>query len=130
MRIHAYIRVVSDETVVRAIDHEAKLREAVVKETKAPKNNGSGAMWWNWNTPRVLLDANDPDAGLKKLLAEYRAIFPIIRKQSGPDCVTYLQLVTEYEKTEEPRGLYLSNETIVLINEMGGSLDNDVVLHE
>ena len=32
----------------------------------------------------------------------------------------------QYEKGEEPRGLYLSAETVLLLSEMGGAFDNDV----
>ena len=130
MRIHAYIRVVGGEIAVRAIHDEVKLQAAVVRETKATMNNRANAKWWNWRTPQVPLDADNPDAGLKEMLSRYRPIFPLIRKQKGPDCVVYLQLVTEYNQDEEPRGLYLSDEVIGLLNELGGSLDNDVVLHE
>lgn len=128
MRIHAYIRVVGGETAIRTIHNEAKIQEAVIKETKASKDPTGGAKWWNWNAPSVPLEEDNADSGLKEMLLKHRSIFPIIKKQSGPDCVTYLQLVTEYEKDEEPRGLYLSGETIGLLSELGGAFDNDVVL--
>lgn len=127
MRIHAYIRVVGDETLVRAIQSEANLQNATIRETKAPIGNSSDAKWWNWSTPRVPLGEDSPDDGLKELLSRYRPVFPIIRKRSGPNCAVYLQLLTEYETNEEPRGLYLSSETIGLLHELGGALDNDVV---
>jgi hypothetical protein len=130
MKIRAYIRVVGDEIAIRAIHNEANLQEAVVSETKAPKDNGAGAKWWNWKTPQVPLDADNPNAGLKQMLSKYRPFFPFIRKQKGPDCVAYLQLVTEYNENEGPRGLYLSDEVIGLLNELGAALDNDVVLRE
>jgi hypothetical protein len=40
--------------------------------------------------------------------------------------MSYLEVVTQYEKGEEPRGLYLSAETVLLLSEMGGAFDNDV----
>jgi len=37
-----------------------------------------------------------------------------------------LEVVTQCEHGEEPRGLYLSAGTILLLSEMGAALDNDV----
>lgn len=37
-----------------------------------------------------------------------------------------MEVVTQYEKGEEPQGLYLSAETALVLSEMGGALDNDV----
>ena len=31
-----------------------------------------------------------------------------------------------FERGEEPRGLYLSAETVLLLSEMGGAFDNDI----
>jgi hypothetical protein len=37
-------------------------------------------------------------------------------------------VVTQYDEGEEPQGLYLSAETVQLLSEMGGALDNDVIV--
>jgi hypothetical protein len=42
------------------------------------------------------------------------------------DVVNYPDVVTQYERGEEPRGLYLPAETVLLFSEMGGAFDNDV----
>jgi hypothetical protein len=36
-------------------------------------------------------------------------------------------MVTRYREDEDPCGLYLSAETISLLGELGGALDNDAV---
>jgi hypothetical protein len=71
------------------------------------------------------VDADDPDDGLKALLSKHRQIFPVIRKYKG-EADIYLEVVTQYEKGEDVRGLFLSAETILLLSELGGALDNDV----
>jgi hypothetical protein len=60
------------------------------------------------------------------LLLAHKPILPIIKRHQGPETDIYLEVVTQYEKGEEPRGLYLSAETIQLLSEMGGAFDNDV----
>lgn len=73
------------------------------------------------------IDTNNPDDGLRALLLAHRPIFPIIKRHQGPETDIYLEVVTRYEEGEEPHGLYLSAETVQLLSEMGGALDNDVV---
>jgi hypothetical protein len=84
-------------------------------------------MWWNWQTQWIPIDTTNLDDGLRALLLAHRPIFPIIKKHQGPETDVYLEVVTQYEKGEEPRGLFLSAETVLLLSEMGGALDNDVV---
>lgn len=43
MKVHAYIRVAGDEKSLRANHDGAKLRDAVVRETKALKDNDAGS---------------------------------------------------------------------------------------
>jgi hypothetical protein len=99
-----------------------------MRETKAPKGDSRRDKWWNWCTTSVPLNCERPNDGLKELLENYKSFFPVIRKHIGPDCDAYLELVTEYERGEEPRGLYLSCETIRLLNELGCAFGNDIVL--
>jgi hypothetical protein len=127
MKIEAYIRVVSHESAVGAIHSETNLPGATMKQLKARKGNGN-SFWWNWETARTAIDSDTPDEGLRILLSKHRSVFPVIRKQSGPECDIYLEVVTEYQKGDEPRGLYLSSETIALLNELGAALDNDVIV--
>jgi hypothetical protein len=127
MKMEAYIRVVSRESVVGAIHRETNLPGATMKQLKAKRENGNG-FWWNWETERVEIDIDKPDEGLRNLLSKHRPVFPAIRKQSGPECDVYLEVVTRYQKDEEPRGFYLSSETIALLNELGAALDNDVIV--
>ena len=84
----------------------------------------SGQRGWSTCTPsRVhipyVLWAKEHSCSLTK-------IFPIIKRWLGPETDVYLEVVTQYEKGEEPRGLYLSAETVLLLSEMGGAFDNDV----
>jgi len=62
----------------------------------------------------------------RALLLAHKPILPIIKRHQGPETDIYLEVVTQYEKGEQPRGLYLSAETILLLSEMGGAFDNDV----
>ncbi len=83
------------------------------------------------------VDVVDPET--RKVVAEiptgqkeshmlvYRSIFPIIKKNQVETDI-YLEVVTQYEEGEEPQGLYLSAETVQLLSEMGGALDNDVMV--
>jgi hypothetical protein len=59
-------------------------------------------------------------------LLAHKPIFPIIKRWLGPETDVYLEVVAQYEKGEEPRGLYLLAETVLLLSEMGGAFDNDV----
>jgi hypothetical protein len=127
MRIEAYLRVVGDEVAVRAIHAETNLPNASTKRLKARRDASEEEMWWNWQTARVLIEAEDPDAGLRALLQAHRPIFPIIKKNQGETDI-YLEVVTQYDEGEEPKGLFLSAETVQLLSEMGGALDNDVVV--
>jgi hypothetical protein len=124
MRIYAYIRVLSNETTIRALHSETNVPHANIEQLKA--RDGEGEFWWNWRTEQVSIDVDNPDDGLNKLLRTYRAYFPTIRKHQGQEAEIYLEVVTQYEKSEEPQGLYLSAETVALLSEMGGALDNDV----
>ena len=97
-------------------------------ELKAPVDPvGGKEMWWNWETARVPIDIDDTDKGLKELLLAHRHIFPTLRKYEGPETDIYLEVVMQYEEGEEPWGLYLSDETVMLLSEMGGALDFDAV---
>jgi len=130
MRIEAYLSVGGDERTIRAIHEETNIREASIKAYPKAK-----ARWsvtgednpWGWGTTPVALNVDNPDEGLKALLTRYRGIFPILKKYRGPKTAITLQLVTRYREGEDPRGLYLSAETISLLCEFGGALDNDAV---
>jgi hypothetical protein len=127
MRIEAYLRVLSDADTIRAIEKEAHLPNASIKQLRARRGVIGNEMWWNWQTARVPIDIDNADDGLKKLLLAHRQIFPIIRKYEGPETDVYLEIVTQYEEGEGPWGLYLSAETVLLLSEMGGALDVDAV---
>jgi hypothetical protein len=128
MQIEAYLRILSDEDTIRAIEEETRLPDASIKELKARRGERGEAMWWNWETPRTLIDIDNPDDGLSALLLAYRPIFTIVRKHHGPQTDVYLEVVSKYEEGEEPKGMYLSTQTIQLLSELGGALDNDVVI--
>jgi hypothetical protein len=128
VRIEAYLRILSDEATVRSIHTEANLPNASIKRLKARRGASDEELCWNWQTARTPIDADNPDDGLRALLQTHRPMFPIIKKHQGPETDIYLEVVTQYEEGEEPRGLYLSAETVQLLSEMGGSLDNDVVV--
>jgi hypothetical protein len=127
MHIEAYLRVLSDEDRIHSIQEETNLPNARIKPLKARRGDSTKDVWWNWQTERIAIDVDNPDEGLKTFLEAHRAIFPIIKKYRGPDADIYLEVVTKYEEGEEPRGLFLSAETIDLLSELGGSFDNDVV---
>jgi len=127
MRIQAYLRVLGDEATIRAIHRETKVSKASIKQLKARKGMTRDDTWWNWQTARTPIDIENPDDGIRVLLSRYRPIFPLIRKHSGPDTDIYLEIVTQYDENEDPHGLYLSAETVQLLSELGGALDNDVV---
>jgi hypothetical protein len=128
MHIEAYLRILGDEDTIRAIEKETRLPNASIKQLKARRGVPGEAMWWNWETARTPIDIDNPDDGLRALLLAHRPIFPIIKKHHGPQTDVYLEVVTQYEEGEEPQGLYLSTETVHLLSEMGGALDNDVVV--
>jgi hypothetical protein len=98
---------------------------ASIKKLKARRST-VGDDWWNWQTDPVPIDVENPDDGFRALLLAHKPILPIIKRHQGPETDIYLEVVTQYEKGEEPRGLYLSAETILLLSEMGGAFDNDV----
>lgn len=127
MRIEAYLRVLGIEATIRELHRETNVPDAVIERLKARRDAGQDDMWWNWRTQRVSIDTNNPDDGLRALLLAHRPIFPIIKRHQGPETDIYLEVVTRYEESEEPHGLYLSAETVQLLSEMGGALDNDVV---
>jgi hypothetical protein len=130
MRIEAYLGVGGDERTIRAIHEETNISDASIRSYPKVK-----ARWsvtgedapWGWGTTPVSLDVDNPDEGLKALLSRYRAIFPIIKKYRGQKTAISLHIVTRYREDEDPSGLYLSAETISLLSELGGDLDNDAV---
>jgi len=127
MRIEAYLRVVGDEATIRAIHRDTSVRNASIKRLKARRGVSGKEMWWNWRTARTPIEPNHLDDGLRAMLQAHRAIFPVIKRNQTKTDI-YLEVVTQYDKGEEPQGLYLSSETVQLLNEMGGALDNDVVV--
>ena len=129
MRIFAYIRILSDAATIRRITDEANVSNAAVAQLKAQRGSGK-EKWWNWQTPRVVLDVDNLDAGINALLSNHRSMFPVAQKYKGPETEIYLEVVTHYDKGEEPRGFYLSPATISLLTELGGALDNDVETSE
>ena len=126
MRIHAYLRILSTEATIRALHSETEVAHSSITETKARRGERGDGVWWNWQTPQVPIDIDNPDDGLRELLLTHKPIFPIIKRHQGPETDVYLEVVTRYEQGEEPRGLYLSAETVQLLSEMGGAFDNDV----
>jgi hypothetical protein len=82
---------------------------------------------WIWGTERVGVNERDVDGGIKDFLSQYRPFFVAINELRGADSDLYLELVTYYQGGEVPPGLYLSAETIKLLAELGGDLDNDAV---
>lgn len=127
MRIEAYLRVLGDEATIHAIHTETNLPNASIKRLKARRGASEEEMWWNWQTVRTPIEVDNPDDGLRALLQAHRPIFPIIKKNQAETDI-YLEVITQYDEGEEPQGLYLSAETVQLLSEMGGALDNDVVV--
>jgi hypothetical protein len=127
VRIEAYLRVLGDEATIRAIHTETNLPNASVKRLKARIDPDGEEMWWVWRTERIPIASENPDDGLRALLQAHRPIFPIIKKNDAETDI-YLEVVTQYDEGEEPQGLYLSAETVQLLSEMGGALDNDVIV--
>lgn len=126
MRIYAYIRILGDEVTIHAFSREANVPDAEVTQLKARRVADGNQLLWNWATPRVFLNTDDVDGGLRTVLSSYRQIFPVFQKYRGEKTDIYVEMVTQYEKNEEPRGVYLSAETMGLICELGAALDNDI----
>ena len=91
----------------------------------ADLSTGENALYYG-ETERTSIEPDNADDGLKALLLAHRAIFPTIKKNEAETDI-YLEVVTQYQEGEEPQSLYLSAETVQLLSEMGGALDNDVV---
>jgi hypothetical protein len=66
MRIQAYLRILSNEATIRAFHSETDVPHADIQQVKAPND-----MWWNWQTERVPIDLDNPDAGFRALLLGY-----------------------------------------------------------
>jgi len=130
MRIQAYLRVCGDEATIRSIHKDTNVPSAAIQQLKAARNAQTNEMSWDWSTARAVIDVDNADDGFKALLKTHRDIFPKIRRHSGPETDVYLEIVTEYVEGEEPRGLYLSAETILLLSELGAAVDNDVLVVE
>ena len=126
MRLSAYIRVLGDEGTIRRINEEAKAADSAMRPLKARTGVGD-EVWWQWSTKRTAIDVDRADEGLRTVLSSHRSIFPTIRKYKGPRIDIYLEVVSEYRENERPKALHLSAETISLLSELGGALDNDSV---
>lgn len=86
-------------------------------------------MWWDWQTDQRIIDSANPDDGLKAFLKSHAGILPMVKEFEREGRVdAYLEVVSRYDEGEEPQGLYLSVETLQLLCDMGGALDNDVVI--
>ncbi len=128
MVIQAYIRVLSDEATIHAIHKETNIRSASVNRLKARRGKLGEDFWWNWGTPYTTIDTDNPDDGIKAMLYAHKPIFPIIRKYVGSNTDAYLEIVVRYAQGDDPLGLCLSAETILLVSELGGAVDIDAVL--
>jgi hypothetical protein len=126
MRYQVYLRVVNDEATIRQLHLETNIPGAVIKPLKARREE-TKEVWWYWHTEKVNLDPADIDSAVKAVLKRYRPFFGDIKKYRGPHADTSLELVTYHRENEEPQGLYLSPETILLLGELGAALDNDCV---
>ncbi len=126
MRFQAYLRVVNDEGSIRSLHEHTNIPGAAIKPLKA-HGEGTDEVWWHWHTAHTDIDGTEIDGGVKELLKKYRPFFTDIKKYRGPEADTYLELVTYHQEHEEPRGLYLSSETITLLSELGAAFDNDCV---
>ncbi len=126
MQVEAYIRILGTEARVRAIHNEINVPETRIKETKALTGTAEGEKWWNWHSNHVRVDPDDEDNGIKPLLQKNRPFFSAIRAHCDQDTDVYLEVITKYEPNEDPRGLYLSVETISLLGELGAAVDHDV----
>ena len=127
MRIEAYIRVVGDEATIRAIHRETGVRNASMKRLKAGRGVSGKEMWWGWKTAETPIKPDRFDEELQDMLNTHKSIFPILKRNQEKTDI-YLEVVSWYDEGEEPQGLYLSSETVQLLNEMGAALDNDVVV--
>ena len=127
VRAEAYLRIVGDEGTVRTIAKEIGSAKAIVQQTNAKITPSSDDTWWNWRTEPVPIDIDNADEGLRALLLAYRPSFPALKKHENAADL-YLELVTRCEPGEDPAGLFLSAETLQLLNEMGGAFDHDVVV--
>ncbi len=67
MRIQAYLRILSDEDTILEIEKETSLSNATIKQLKAKRGVLGEEMWWNWETSRVPIDADNPDDGKSAL---------------------------------------------------------------
>lgn len=125
MRYEVYIRVVGDESSIRALHDHTKEHGTTIEQLKAAKNTGE--YWWHWKTPKIGIEGNNVNRGIRNLLDQYRALFPAIKahKDAGDD--VYVELVTYYREGEQPAGLFLTAETIARIGEIGADFDNDTV---
>jgi hypothetical protein len=126
MRFQAYLRVLNDEATIRHFHQETNIPGSVIEPLKTSRE-GTEQVWWQWHSAKVDLDGADIDGGTKDLLQRHRAFFEDIEKYRGPEADTYLELVTYHRENEEPQGLYLSSETILLLSELRASLDIDCV---
>jgi hypothetical protein len=126
LRFQAHLRIVNDQASIHALQEHTNIPEAAIKPLKANRE-GTNEVWWHWHTVRTDIDGTDIDGGIKELLKKYRPFFTVIKKYRGPEAATCLELVTYHQEHEEPRGLYLSSETVTLLSELGAAFDNDCV---
>jgi hypothetical protein len=126
MKVEAYIRILGSEARIRALQSAVNVPDASIKETKAPVGGALNTRYWNWATKLVPINSENQDEELKALLLLYRPLFSTIRAQCDCDTDVYLEVITKYEPQEDPRGLFLSAETISLLSELGAAVDNDV----
>jgi hypothetical protein len=129
MVIQAYIRVLSDEATIHAIQREANVSKVSVKRLEARRGKTGGERWWDWGTDPTAIDPDKADDEIKAMLRRHRPIFPFITKHLRPDIDIdiYLEIVVRYAEDDDPRGLCLSAETVLLVSELGGAVDIDVV---
>jgi hypothetical protein len=97
---------------------------------KARKRTIGDENWWNWETEHTNIDVDKPDEGLQELLFRYKPIAPILSEFCGQEVDVYLEVVTEYSKANNPAAFTCPEKRISLLSEVGGALDNHVVVHE
>ncbi len=122
MRARAYVSVQGESFNAGDFQLRAGGRVRRKKHSGAPFANHPLEDWASVETP---IGPYGIDASLSNLLTELTPVLAGVAKTRGISILAHV--VLEFDQGEEPIGLYLSEETIHILNELGAALDVDAV---
>lgn len=131
MRCKAYIGIYGDESTIKSFGKDANIDGATIrchdKVTEAVSITGKPSPW-SFSTGRITLETDDIDAEIKTILNTHKELIPIIKRYvKNADLCVSVVVIMQYDEDESPRGIFLSSDTISILNDINADFEVDAV---